>query len=79
MRDGQLKTVDAAKSDREQQITDISVPLLFSYKVGRGHADWSILLGFVRYQSTAAAWQFRLLWLISFGGGDADQLLEQGS
>ena len=79
MRDGQLKTVDAAKSDREQQITDISVPLLFSYEVGRGHADWSILLGFVRYQSTAAAWQFRLLWLISFGGGDADQLLEQGS
>ncbi len=29
-----------------------------------------------RYEKTRAAWRFRLLWLIWFGGGDADELLE---
>jgi C-terminal processing protease CtpA/Prc len=79
VRDGETRTVAAAKSNRAQEITEISVPLIFSYEVGRGHAEWSMLLGFISYRSTAAAWRFRVLWLIGFGGGDADQLLEQGS
>jgi predicted metalloprotease with PDZ domain len=79
IRDGETKTVAAAKSNREQDVTEITLPLIFSYEVIRGHTEWSILLGLINYQSTAAAWRFRLLWLIGFGGGDADQLLEQGS
>ena len=27
----------------------------------------------VCYQTTEAAWRFRFLWFLSFGGGDADQ------
>ena len=30
--------------------------------------------GWVRVRHTAAAWDWRLLWFISFGGGDADKL-----
>ncbi|MFT4843051.1 MAG: C-terminal processing protease CtpA/Prc [Planctomycetota bacterium] len=79
LRGGETKTVEAAKTNREHEMTDISLPLLFSYEVDRGHFEWSMLVGLINYQSTAAAWRFRLLWVIGFGGGDADQLLEQGS
>ncbi|MFT7534118.1 MAG: C-terminal processing protease CtpA/Prc [Hyphomicrobiaceae bacterium] len=79
VRGGETKTVEAAKTNREHEMTDISLPLLFSYEVDRGHFEWSMLVGLINYQSTAAAWRFRLLWVIGFGGGDADQLLEQGS
>jgi hypothetical protein len=34
----------------------------------------SFLIGLVHYQSSEAAWRMRLLWFISFGGGDADRL-----
>tara|TARA_R110002096_G_scaffold70968_5_gene169964 strand:- start:219 stop:1205 length:987 start_codon:yes stop_codon:yes gene_type:complete len=73
------QTVVASKTARAHEMTDISLPLVFSYSVDRGHTECSMLLGIINYQSTAAAWRFRLLWLIGFGGGDADQLLEQGS
>ncbi|MFT4515507.1 MAG: C-terminal processing protease CtpA/Prc [Planctomycetota bacterium] len=79
VRDGKRQTVVADKTAREHQTTEISLPLIFSYDVDRGHTEWSLLLGSINYQSTAAAWRFRLLWLIGFGGGDADQLMEQGS
>lgn len=79
VRDGETKTVEAAKTNREHEMTDISLPLVFSYEVDRGHFEWSMLFGLINYQSTAAAWRFRLLWVMGFGGGDADQLLEQGS
>lgn len=79
VRDGQTSTVDAARSYREHEVTEIWLPLLFRYGVERGHTEWSFLLGSINYRSTAAAWRFRLLWFLGFGGGDADQLLEQGS
>ena len=72
-------TADATLSRREHEMTEITLPLLFSYEADRGHSEWSMLLGIFHYESTAAAWRFRLLWLIAFGGGDADQLLETGS
>lgn len=77
VRDGERRTVDAPLSRREQELQSIDLPLLFSYEAERGRSEWSMLLGLLHYESTAAAWRFRLLWLIGFGGGDADRLLEQ--
>lgn len=78
VRDGERRTVEAPLSRREQELQSIDLPLLFSYEADRGRSEWSLLLGLLHYESTAAAWRFRLLWLIGFGGGDADRLLEQG-
>ena len=47
-----------------------------SYESDRGTSETSVLLGMFNYKSTEAAWRFRLLWLFSFGGGDADRLIE---
>ncbi len=77
-RDGTAFAVDAPLSQRASELTEISLPLLFSYEADRGRSEWSLLLGLVNYRSTAAAWRFRLLWLIAFGGGDEDRLLEVG-
>ena len=69
-------TVDAPLSQRAGELTSFSLPILFSYESKRGRTDWSVVYGLLGYESTAAAWDFRLLWLITFGGGDADRLLE---
>ncbi len=63
-------------SQRAQELHELSIPILFSYSAQRGRSEWSLLWGLLGHESTAAAWRMRLLWLISFGGGDADQLLE---
>jgi hypothetical protein len=76
VRAGDRVDADVALSVRSQQLREITLPLLFSYEADRGRSEWSLLLGLLHYRSTAAAWRFRLLWLIGFGGGDADQLLE---
>lgn len=68
--------VDASLSARAQALRELSVPLLYSYEHGRGKTEWSALLGLISYRSTKAAWRVRLLWLIPFGAGDTDQLLE---
>lgn len=69
-------TVQAALSARNQDLREVWIPLLFSYRADRGATDWDCLLGLLGYRSTAAAWRCTLLWLIDFGGGDADTLLE---
>jgi C-terminal processing protease CtpA/Prc len=61
-------------SRRESETSHVLIPILFSYERVRGASETSILLGLIRFRSTAAAWDGRLLWLISFGGGDADKL-----
>ncbi len=76
LRDGEKHTVEAMLTTRNQDVREVSVPLLFSYAADRGATEWSCLIGIFHYRSTAAAWRFRLLWLIGFGGGDADRLLE---
>lgn len=65
-------------SQRAQELHELSIPILFSYSAQRGRSEWSLLWGLLGHESTAAAWRMRLLWLITFGGGDADQLLETG-
>jgi C-terminal processing protease CtpA/Prc len=68
--------LQAPLSARAHTMREISLPLLFDYQADRGRSEWSLLLGLVNYRSTAAAWRCRLLWLIGFGGGDADRLVE---
>ncbi|MEZ6037977.1 MAG: PDZ domain-containing protein [Planctomycetota bacterium] len=78
-RDGVRGQVTAALSARAHEMSEVSIPLLFSYENGRGKHEWSLLMGLLGYESTKAAWRFTLLWLIDFGGGDADTLLESDS
>ena len=73
------QTVTAPLTNRASTINEISLPPLFSYQSERGQREWSLLLGLLSYRSTAAAWRVRLLWLIGFGGGDADELRETGA
>ena len=71
-----LFVVDAPLSEREQTTRAVAVPPLFSYGAERGETELSILLGLLKRTSTQAAWEWRILWFIRFGGGDADRLEE---
>lgn len=75
-RDGEQQTVAAPVTRREQTLREISVPPLFSYEADRGETELSVLLGLVRQKTTRAAWEWRILWLLRFSGGDADRLEE---
>ncbi len=66
--------LSAAVSERTGQLTGFTIPLLFSHESDRGTSDTSLLFGLLGYKSTAVAWEFRLLWLIRFNGGESDQL-----
>ncbi|MBK7642149.1 MAG: PDZ domain-containing protein [Planctomycetes bacterium] len=66
--------LDAPLTQRARELKEISIPILFDYEKQRGASETSILLGLLRYRHTQAAWDWRLLWFISFGGGDADKL-----
>ncbi|MCG3133673.1 MAG: hypothetical protein HMLKMBBP_00889 [Planctomycetes bacterium] len=76
VRDGATRESDLPLSRREQQVTDVRIPLLFTHEKERGSSETSVLAGLVRTRSTPAAWDCRILWIISFGGGDADRLEE---
>jgi predicted metalloprotease with PDZ domain len=73
-RGAQRLEIAAPLSRRERETSEVYVPVLLSYESVRGASETSILLGLIRYRHTAAAWDWRLLWFISFGGGDADKL-----
>ncbi len=66
-------------SRREQELKHVRVPLIYSFSRDRDLSETSVLLGLFRVRVTPAAWDVRLLWLISFGGGDADRLVEVDS
>ena len=76
VRGAHRQTVVAPLTERDQDLQEIYVPLLFSYEATRGTTEWSCLLSVFHYRSTAAAWRCTLFWLIGFGGGDAERLLE---
>ena len=76
IREGQRGTLEAPLSRREEQLTDFTIPLLFSHEKDRGTSETSFLLGLLGWTSTPAAWEFKLLWIIRIRGGDADRLKE---
>lgn len=76
VRDGQREHVEASVSHREHELTEVHIPLLVSYSRQRGTTSFSMLLGVFAWEHTQAAWELRLLWLLSLGGGDADRLHE---
>jgi len=75
-RDGQPLEMRVPVSRRAGELTDVSIPLLFSFERERDRTDWSLLLGLLGYESTKAAWGFRFLWFFKIRGGDADRLEE---
>ena len=76
VRDGRTHRHVARLSERDSELREIYVPLLFHYERNRDESSTSILFGLFQYESTPAASRTRLLWLIRFGTGDADRLEE---
>lgn len=75
-RGAQVFTVALPLSRRARETSHVHVPLILRYEREREASTTSLLLGLVRVRRTSAAWDARLLWLISFGRGDADRLVE---
>lgn len=71
--------VDASVTSREHEVKRVSIPLVFSYEHERGATEWSVLFGLLARESTKSSWRWRVLWLLSFEGGEADQLEVEGS
>jgi len=63
-------------SRRARELKSVHIPLVFRYERGRESSETSLLFGLLGLRRTSAAWQVRLLWVITFGGGDADRLIE---
>lgn len=76
VRGAERLTFDLPVTRRHQELRSLSIPLLYSYESSRGASETSILVGAVKHRTTSAAWEWRILWLLSFGGGDADVLEE---
>jgi S1-C subfamily serine protease len=76
VRAGERVTLDAPLSRRAHELKSVHVPLIFRYRREREASETSLLFGLFGLKRTTAAWQVRLLWLITFGGGDADKLVE---
>lgn len=74
LRDGHRARVDAPLSRREGELSHFKIWLLYSYEREPRSSKTSVLLGLVRVRRTQAAWDCRLLWFLSFGGGDANRL-----
>jgi S1-C subfamily serine protease len=79
VRAGERITLYAPLSRRAHELKSVHVPLIFRYRRERGASETSLLFGLFGLERTAAAWKVRLLWLITFGGGDADKLVEVGA
>jgi S1-C subfamily serine protease len=75
-RKGERLELDAPLARRERELKSVHVPLIFRYERQRESSETSFLFGLFGLKRTSAAWQVRLLWFITFGGGDADRLVE---
>ena len=69
-------TVSAPLTWRQEEVSDVSVVPLFSHESKPGFSKTKILYGLFGYEETPAAWSFQFLWLINFGGGESDHLVE---
>ncbi len=63
-----------ALTERVTGLRNVSIPLIYSCGTERGETETSILSGLLLQRTTRAAWEWRVLWLFSFSGGDADRL-----
>jgi predicted metalloprotease with PDZ domain len=79
VRAGATRTLDLFVSRRASELREVSIPILYSYRDDRGHVETSFLLGLYKYEHTKTAWRTRILWIIHFGGGEADRLEEERS
>ncbi len=79
LRAGERLRFEAHVSRRESELHEFSIPLLYSYSNDRGHRETSVLFGLYQHESTKAAWKTRVLWFITFSGGDSDRLEEEQS
>jgi C-terminal processing protease CtpA/Prc len=79
VRDGRRLELEAPLSRREHELKSVHIPLIFRYQREREASETSLLFGLFGLERTAAAWRVRLLWVITFGGGDADRLVEVGA
>ena len=76
LRAGAKLQFKAPLSQRAQDLSEFSIPLLLSYEHTRTSSETSCLLGMFQLKRTRAAWSFRFLWLFRIAGGDADRLEE---
>lgn len=76
VRSGTIYDAAVPASRRASTLTEFNVPFLVSHEADRGTSETSVLLGLIRHRTTAAAWEWRLFWLIRISGGDADVLEE---
>ena len=53
-----------------------ALPPLWNYTRDADETRLSLVLGAFVWRRSAAAWRLRILWLLSFGGGDGDELVE---
>lgn len=74
VRGGRVLSVDAPLSRRARQLESFNIPLLYSFSRERDQRTHSLLFGALRWRSTPAAWDLRILWLFSTSGGDATRL-----
>ncbi len=71
------RAVRGRVSSRERAFHRIHIPLVFRCeRTGTGRSEWSFLLGLFAFERTPVAWRGRFLWLIDFGRGDTDRLVE---
>lgn len=76
LRAGKSIEITAPVSRRARELKDVHIPLIFRYQREREASKTSVLFGLFGLSRTSAAWEVRLLWVITFGGGDADRLVE---
>jgi C-terminal processing protease CtpA/Prc len=76
VRGAQTLALEVRVTARASELRSISIPFLYSWESDRGRSETSILFGLYRREATPAAWRVRLLWFVSFSGGDADRLVE---
>jgi C-terminal processing protease CtpA/Prc len=79
LRAGVPTKFSGALSEREHELSEFSIPLLFSYEHTRDSSETNALFWLIQFERTRAAWSLRLLWVLEFAGGDADRLQEVDS
>jgi S1-C subfamily serine protease len=76
LRSGERVALEARIAQRTSRVSGFTIPLIFSHENEGARSETSLLFGLIGYKQTAAAWEFRLLWIIRFSGGDTDRLEE---